>query len=145
MKRLAPDNILRMRSLDVLDDIPPPPRPPSPKCWVEKISRHNRALIEDQRHRASSEDQRNRPSGEDQRALQAYRASSPLREQRETRAMIVAQPPPDLLPPKLTPPVPDTLAFLKAKEDFKEAMNFQGLLYSDFSGLASSIPYFTVV
>ena len=37
--------------------------------------------------------------------------------------------PPDLLPQKLIPPVPDTLAFVKAKEEFKQVMNFQGLLY----------------
>lgn len=37
--------------------------------------------------------------------------------------------PPDLLPPRLHPPVADTLAFVKAKEEFKQQMNFQGLLY----------------
>ncbi|KAG0721956.1 Protein FAM135B [Chionoecetes opilio] len=52
--------------------------------------------------------------------------------------------PPDVLPPRLHPPVADTLAFVKAKEEFKQQMNFQGLLYSDFSGLASTIPYFHV-
>ncbi|RXG60246.1 hypothetical protein Avbf_03156, partial [Armadillidium vulgare] len=54
------------------------------------------------------------------------------------------EPPPDLLPQKLSPPVPDTLAFLKAREEFKQQINFQGLLYSDFSGLASTLPYFHV-
>ena len=38
-------------------------------------------------------------------------------------------PPPDLLPQQLTPPVADTVAFVKAKEDFKQMINFQGLLY----------------
>ncbi|XP_064082168.1 protein FAM135A-like isoform X2 [Macrobrachium nipponense] len=90
---------------DSLSDIPPPPRPPSPrergepKCTCPSELRKERGRLED---------------------------------------------PPDLLPPKLNPPVADTLAFVKAKEDFKQQINFQGLLYSDFSGLASTVPYFHV-
>ena len=52
-------------------------------------------------------------------------ATAPLAEER----VRMEDPPPDLLPQKLTPPVPDTLAFVKAKEEFKQVMNFQGLLY----------------
>nr|XP_045599239.1 protein FAM135A-like isoform X1 [Procambarus clarkii] len=90
---------------DSLSDIPPPPRPPSPrersepKCTCPSELRKERGRMED---------------------------------------------PPDLLPPRLHPPVADTLAFVKAKEEFKQQINFQGLLYSDFSGLASTVPYFHV-
>ncbi|KAK8406692.1 hypothetical protein O3P69_007339 [Scylla paramamosain] len=90
---------------DNMSDIPPPPRPPSPrersepKCTCPSELRKERGRLED---------------------------------------------PPDVLPPRLHPPVADTLAFVKAKEEFKQQMNFQGLLYSDFSGLASTIPYFHV-
>ncbi|XP_076055096.1 protein FAM135A isoform X3 [Oratosquilla oratoria] len=99
---------------DNISDVPPPPRPPSPS-YSSNPSR--------------SEAKCTCPS-----------------EVRKERTKLDEQP--DLLPPKLTPPVADTVAFIKAKEEFKQQINFQGLLYryseNDFTGLASSVPYFHV-
>ncbi|KAF2360928.1 Protein FAM135 [Trinorchestia longiramus] len=126
---------VKMNSVDVLDDvgaadIPPPPKPPSPR-------RERNGRPEDRTRSRSSE---RRPEKLSDSGRLAGAACRVVPEER----LRMEDPPPDLLPQKLTPPVPDTLAFIKAKEEFKQTMNFQGLLYSDFSGLASTVPYFHV-
>ncbi|XP_018014414.1 uncharacterized protein LOC108671384 [Hyalella azteca] len=137
--RKASDQLTaKMKSVDILEDmeasvdIPPPPKPPSPNVRRDRDGRP-----EDRTRSRSSE---RRPDKLSESSRLPGAACRVLPEER----LRMEDPPPDLLPQKLTPPVPDTLAFIKAKEEFKQTMNFQGLLYSDFSGLASTVPYFHV-